>query len=628
MSSSLTRKIMLPACLMTLAGAFAAAWAFSAYAGYQMERTAARESQAALSSLDMVLAATDKVLSERVTIGMRDLRTEIAKAGTAAPGKPVTVGAETVPDLVLGGKPMAGHFELVDTVAERCGGTATLFSRRGIDFYRIATNVKKPDGSRAVGTALDPAGKAIQSILKGVPFFGLVSILGNPFLTGYEPIKDGSGQTVGIAYVGFKISSLDQVGEAVKKMSILDQGFIALTGPNGDLVFAPSAQSREVVADVLKGLPALGRTWTLERQPFDRWGFTMVTATDQSEISHFIWTMRLITIGIGLVGTVFVAVVFFSIVRRNLLRPVRAVLEGMEKLDLTLKIENLTDDEIGDLGEVYNRSNARFRDIFQTLAGDAQRVAQGSARISSTLVEVRTDSEGIAQGGAGQKSSMHSVATAMEDMAKIISEVEQGLADSHRQTDLAVAASKSGIDAGAAASRAMGAIQGSTERMTKAVLVIQDIARQTNLLSLNAAIEAAKAGSSGKGFAVVAEEIRKLAERSASSTREIRNLIEEVDVVVLQGAEAVDLNVQFLKDISQQVSSVAACAKGIAQAMQAEVATRDQVRAQVDNAHQSIERNVDTSAHIAKTVAEVAATSTELARVADSLDQQIARYKI
>ena len=625
MSRSLTRKIMLPACLMTLVGAFGAAWAFSSYAGFLMERTAARESQAALNALDLVLSSTDKVLADRVASGMKDLRNEVRKAGAATQGKPVTVGAETVPDLLLGGKPVAGHFDLVDTVADRCGGTATLFSRRGDTFIRIATNVKKPDGSRAVGTLLDPKGKAVQAILKDQPFYGVVTILGSPFLTGYEPIKDASGHTLGITYVGFKIASLEKVGDAVKKMTILDQGFVTILGPDGEVVFDPVVQPKPVVEAALKGQ---GSQWRIVRRDFPSWGFGLVAAIHEEEITHFLWTMRLITIGLGLVGTVLVGVLFYAIVHRNLIRPVHAVLEGMARLDLTLHLENLTDDEIGALGRAYNQSNEQFRSIFQALAQDAQRVASGSARISAVLEEVRTGSEGIQQGSERQKAGMEQVASAMSDMASIITEVEAGLEASRLQTDQAVASSRSGIRTGEAASRAMVAIQGSTERMSRAVGVIQDIARQTNLLSLNAAIEAAKAGSLGKGFAVVAEEVRKLAERSANSTREIQALIEEVDTVVLQGAEAVDLNVQFLGDIAQQVTSVAECAQGIAKAMQMEVATRDRVRVQVDGANRDLEGSVGTNARIAGTVAEVAGTAVELARVAESLEQKIARYKI
>jgi hypothetical protein len=82
------------------------------------------------------------------------------------------------------------------------GGTATLFAKTGADYVRVSTNVPKDNG-RATGTILDPKGKAIAEIDQGKAFYGDVDILGKPYVTGYEPIKDGSGKVIGIYYVGY-----------------------------------------------------------------------------------------------------------------------------------------------------------------------------------------------------------------------------------------------------------------------------------------------------------------------------------------------------------------------------------------------------------------------------------------
>ena len=83
--------------------------------------------------------------------------------------------------------------------------TATLFVKNGDEYVRVSTSVPKPDGSgRAIGTILDPSGKAIIEIKQGKPFYGEVTILGTPYITGYEPMKDASGSVIGIYYVGYK----------------------------------------------------------------------------------------------------------------------------------------------------------------------------------------------------------------------------------------------------------------------------------------------------------------------------------------------------------------------------------------------------------------------------------------
>ncbi len=141
--------------------------------------------------------------TEAVSISMADL---IAKTGAlGAPrlqGKDPVAGKD-VPGLYFGTTEMNNFFDVVDQVAEETGGTATLFVKSGDEYVRVATNVTKSDGSRAVGTILDPKGPAIEMIKRGEAFYGEATILGTPYITGYEPIKDASGRSIGVYYVGY-----------------------------------------------------------------------------------------------------------------------------------------------------------------------------------------------------------------------------------------------------------------------------------------------------------------------------------------------------------------------------------------------------------------------------------------
>ena len=98
---------------------------------------------------------------------------------------------------------MNNSFDVVDAVVKEHGGTATLFVKSGDEYVRVATNVKKDDGSRAIGTVLDPNGSAIAMIKKGEAYYGDATILGKPYVTGYDAIKDDSGNVIGIYYVGY-----------------------------------------------------------------------------------------------------------------------------------------------------------------------------------------------------------------------------------------------------------------------------------------------------------------------------------------------------------------------------------------------------------------------------------------
>jgi hypothetical protein len=140
---------------------------------------------------------------DKVHKSMDLLKAEAAKLGAPKIDGTDTVVGKTVPAIFFGSTKIDNNFDLVDDVVKQMGGTATIFVKSGDDYVRVSTNVKKDDGSRAIGTVLDPNGKAIASIKKNEAFYGDVDILGKPYTTGYEPIHDGSGAVIGIYYVGY-----------------------------------------------------------------------------------------------------------------------------------------------------------------------------------------------------------------------------------------------------------------------------------------------------------------------------------------------------------------------------------------------------------------------------------------
>ncbi|GAU82037.1 Cache 3/Cache 2 fusion domain-containing protein [Bosea sp. BIWAKO-01] len=113
------------------------------------------------------------------------------------------VAGKAVPAIYFGSTKMNNSFDLVDEVVKQAQGTATIFVKSGDEYVRVATNVKKDDGSRAIGTILDPKGKAIEFIRKDEAFYGEVDILGKPYVAGYKPIRDSSKNVIGIYYVGY-----------------------------------------------------------------------------------------------------------------------------------------------------------------------------------------------------------------------------------------------------------------------------------------------------------------------------------------------------------------------------------------------------------------------------------------
>ena len=140
---------------------------------------------------------------DSVLRSMATLTSESEKYGVARIEGKESLDGKEIPVLYFGATKMNNFVDVVDDVTKQNGGTATLFVRTGDDYVRVATNVMKDDGARAVGTILDPKGPAIQAIKKGEPYYGEANILGKPYITGYEPIKDANENVLGAFYVGY-----------------------------------------------------------------------------------------------------------------------------------------------------------------------------------------------------------------------------------------------------------------------------------------------------------------------------------------------------------------------------------------------------------------------------------------
>jgi hypothetical protein len=142
-------------------------------------------------------------VESKVKAAMTSLKEAAAKLGTPRVEGTEAVGGKNAAAIYFGSTKMNNNFDLVDRIVAQHGGTATIFAKTSDEYVRVSTNVKKDDGSRAIGTILDPAGKAIQAINKNEAFYGEVTILGKPYITGYEPIRDDANKVIGIYYVGY-----------------------------------------------------------------------------------------------------------------------------------------------------------------------------------------------------------------------------------------------------------------------------------------------------------------------------------------------------------------------------------------------------------------------------------------
>jgi len=341
--------------------------------------------------------------------------------------------------------------------------------------------------------------------------------------------------------------------------------------------------------------------------------------------------VRLSGIGIGIGILVLVSGIIALFMRRVVLRPLEELSGSILQVaggDLTVRAEIRSDDEIGRLAETFNAMTTELNQAIQTVEQASEQVASGSLELASSAEQMVHTVEETAKVGEVLQEAGRSVLGALKNLMRNVEHLSEHTLRTGEETVVVVRATEQGSRAGQSATRGMTEIQDATCRIDPALRVHQEIARQTNLLSLNAAIEAAKAGSQGKGFAVVAEEIRKLAERSGHAAKEIEEIILRTQEAVSSGVQSVGTTLAHLEDVKERISVVSQRIQDMEALSRDQAQTGTDVRRLMDQTTGRLDQNAAATHQLDAAVHEITRTAEDLSRVAERLKVLVNRFKL
>jgi methyl-accepting chemotaxis protein len=567
----------------------------------------------------------------------------------------ITVGSLQTPALYLGATQLNNDFSEVDDFTRMTAGVATVFVRDGDEFVRITTSLTKQDGTRALGTVLDHQHPAYQKLLAGQGYVGRALLFDRYYMTQYTPVRDNGGRVIAVLFVGFDYTDAQNLQmRNLTDFRIGSTGSLALLDEQGKWLVAPAgATAMSALPESLGELiasPGKGGFWSDGRDefysvamPFAGGPWTVLASMPREEIQAVTWRVGT-QLAIGSALTLLLAVIAVVWLLRRKLRPLGDLVQQAQALGaghLGARMAQSSDDEIGELARSFNRMGEALASMVAGIRSAAQDV---SARSQAMSALSRDAYQGIDQ----QSGEITSMAGAVEEF----SATSQNIADNMRSTERLASdnaqqtrigrtsmdqASEALVQIAEALEQTSTVINSLGQRSQEIggiVSVITAIADQTNLLALNAAIEAARAGEQGRGFAVVADEVRNLAGRTREATNEISTMIGSIQSETNSAIATMEQGRQLMQDGLERNAKVAAALAQISE--QSEAAGEQFAAITTATSEQSstatvLSSNLQSIAQAngeqREVVANLAETALELDRLAAQLRQEVERFR-
>ncbi len=470
--------------------------------------------------------------------------------------------------LAVDGRSVFGDNSLIDQITGMIGGTVTLFQviKKPDGLLRVATSVKKKDGTRAVGTFIPASSPVYQSVVSGQTYLGSAFVVDQWYITAYKPLYEGS-EIIGAVYVGVKQSELDILKKSILSLKIGEKGYAYIMDNHeeskGTLVVHPSKTGeslydardadgnyyiREMLADkngsrvldIVNPEDNSAESKIVNYRSLDTMGWIIVAEADRNETYAPLRILRRVMMTMSifvLVSIIALSAVFSGSIRRVVGR-MKEFLGRISEGDYSSDIPQhdiSRHDEFGQMAAMLNVLTANTRELLA-------KIKQTTEVLTSSIHDLTVSSREISATSNQQAASVKEIVSTMEDSDALSRKVASRIDEVARiavQTRELVGKGFLIIEENLEKMEQIQKTNSETiegvkslgmqiESIWEVVNIINNIADQTKIIAFNAELEAAAAGDAGKNFRIVAGEVRRLADSTVSSTTQIKNKINEI----------------------------------------------------------------------------------------------------
>ena len=534
------------------------------------------------------------------------------------------------------------------------GGIPTIFARSGNEFAAVSTSLLLDNGSRALGML----NKTIYpKMMNKETYVGPLNIFGRNYMCVYEPVIE-KGEVVAVLFIGYDFTEgLEDLEKTMSQMKLGEHGYFSIFNTKTNkFEIHPTQAGKELSGDLKKSMENVAQKKEgieyitadgVERlvafEPFDKLNWIVLGSAVTDD---FLTPLKVVSknfIIASIIVTLLLIVVCIFLLKKMVANPIDRLGANLNAItsDFTIKIPIYGKDEIAKISNDINNFIERIRALISDTKHLSSENSSVANELSSTSLQTGKRVEESTQIVEETNQRCHSMQEAMKESLAIAQAGKDDLqkASTHIKTatEAIRALSSQIVDSANVENQMAGKIEQlsrDAEQVKSVLVVINDIADQTNLLALNAAIEAARAGEHGRGFAVVADEVRQLAERTQKSLTEINATINVIVQAINDSSEQMGINSKQIQELTHVASDVEKTINDMSATMNNAIAMSDKTMQDYIATGKNVNEIMDGISEInqissenARSVEEIASAAEHLNKMTDALNTKLSVFR-